>query len=61
VAIPEHVLALVVRLEVARSEKGWKDASHLRDGISALDFEIEDTAQGPHVRQRKHALPSGGV
>ncbi len=56
--IPKEVLELVKQREVARSEKRWKNADSLRDDVYALGFEIEDTAQGPHVKPRKHEPPT---
>jgi cysteinyl-tRNA synthetase len=50
--VPETILALVEQRQQARKEKRWKDADALRAQVHAAGFEIEDTPQGPRVRQR---------
>jgi cysteinyl-tRNA synthetase len=51
--VPETILALVEQRQQARKEKRWKDADALREQVHSAGFEIEDTPQGPRVRQRK--------
>lgn len=52
--VPETILALVEQRQQARKEKRWKDADSLREQVHAAGYEIEDTPQGPRVRQRKN-------
>ncbi len=52
--VPEAILALVEQRQQARKEKRWKDADALRGQVHAAGYEIEDTPQGPRVRQRKN-------
>lgn len=54
IIIPEAILALVEQRQQARKEKRWKDADILREQVHAAGYEIEDTPQGPRVRQRKN-------
>ena len=51
--IPDEIMALVQMRQQARVEKRWKDADALRAKMSSAGFEIEDSAKGPRVRQRK--------
>lgn len=43
------VEALLAARSVARSERNWGAADAVRDGLAALGFSIEDTAQGSRV------------
>jgi cysteinyl-tRNA synthetase len=52
--VPETILALVEQRQQARKEKRWKDADALREQVHAAGYEIEDTPQGPRVRQQKN-------
>jgi cysteinyl-tRNA synthetase len=52
-AIPAEILTLVQQRQQARQEKRWKDADALRDQVTQVGFEIEDTPQGPRVKRRK--------
>lgn len=54
VEIPEDVLALVEKRNIARSEKRWADADGLRDQVLDLGFEIEDTSNGSIINPRKY-------
>jgi cysteinyl-tRNA synthetase len=51
---PEAIWVLVEQRQQARKEKRWKDADALREQVHAAGYEIEDTPQGPRVRQRKN-------
>ncbi len=52
VAVPDEIMALVEQRQKARAEKRWQEADSLRQQISAAGYEVEDTPQGPRVRQR---------
>jgi len=43
------VEALLAARAVARSERNWEAADAVRDGLAALGFSIDDTAQGARV------------
>ncbi len=49
VQIPDHIRALVEDRENARREKDWATSDMLRDQISTLGFEINDTPDGPDI------------
>ncbi|MDQ5961987.1 MAG: cysteinyl-tRNA synthetase [Patescibacteria group bacterium] len=49
VVVPENILELVNQREDARKEKDWATSDMLRDQISTLGFEINDTPDGPDV------------
>ncbi|UCG24277.1 MAG: cysteine--tRNA ligase [Chloroflexota bacterium] len=51
--IPQQVLALVERRQLARVEKRWSDADTLRDEIAAAGFEVRDTPEGAKVKRLK--------
>jgi cysteinyl-tRNA synthetase len=51
--VPEEVLNLVELRRKARTEKRWSDADVIRNQITSLGYEIEDTPQGARVKQRK--------
>ncbi len=48
-SIPEALEALLAARKQARSEKNWAAADGIRDGLAALGFTIEDTANGARV------------
>ena len=55
-AVPDEIMALVQQRQQARAEKRWEDADGIRDQVSEVGYEIEDTPEGPRVRaQRKKA------
>jgi cysteinyl-tRNA synthetase len=50
--IPEQVMKLVnLRLE-ARQHKNWSEADSLREKISQLGFEVEDSPEGPKISKK---------
>ena len=51
--IPDEIMELVSLRQKARAEKRWADADELRQQVTALGFEIEDTPQGARVKRRK--------
>ena len=51
--IPDEILSLAQSRHNARSEKRWAEADAIREQITQAGFEIEDTPQGPRIRQRK--------
>jgi cysteinyl-tRNA synthetase len=51
--VPDDILALARQRQEARAVKRWTEADALRQQVSALGYEIEDTAQGPRVRKKK--------
>ena len=50
--VPEDIRSLVEERQQARREKRWQDADALRDTIRQAGYEIEDSPQGPRIRQR---------
>jgi cysteinyl-tRNA synthetase len=50
--LPEEVHRLVQSREKAREMGNWSDADRLRDEILALGYAIEDTRNGPALRQK---------
>jgi cysteinyl-tRNA synthetase len=53
IAIPPAVAQLANDREKARREKNWKRSDELRDQISALDWEVRDTKNGPKLTRRE--------
>lgn len=51
--IPQLILDLVAKRQLARAEKRWKDADSVRAEISAAGYEIMDTPEGPKVKPTK--------
>lgn len=51
--IPEEVQKLIELRQKARTEKRWNDADMLRNQISTLGYEIEDTPQGSRAKKKK--------
>jgi cysteinyl-tRNA synthetase len=51
--IPEAIITLVQRRQLARQEKRWQDADALREQVTQAGYEIEDTPQGPRLRKKK--------
>lgn len=49
--VPESVMDLITQREKARESKNWKSADELRNKIEHAGFEVEDTPQGPRVRE----------
>lgn len=49
VSVPSNIRLLVEKREEARKEKDWATSDMLRDQISTLGFEINDTPDGPDV------------
>ena len=47
---PDEVIAMMAERQHARAEKDWARADALREQVREVGYEIEDTAQGPHVR-----------
>lgn len=56
--IPEAILSLVERRQVARLAKDWELADKLRAEIVSAGFEIEDTISGPQLKKAKMDVPS---
>ncbi|HSF82608.1 MAG TPA: cysteine--tRNA ligase [Anaerolineales bacterium] len=56
--IPETILSLVERRQVARLAKDWELADKLRAEIVSAGFEIEDTISGPQLKKAKMDTPS---
>jgi cysteinyl-tRNA synthetase len=52
--VPDEILALVEQRSEARKNKNWAEADVLRNKISELGYEIEDTPQGPKVRRKRN-------
>lgn len=51
-AIPEEVLALAKRRELARAQKQWAEADALRDEIVSLGYSLEDSKDGSIVKKQ---------
>ena len=52
ISVPDEVLKMVeVRMQ-ARKEKNWDEADRLRNAITALGYEIEDSSDGAKVRPK---------
>ena len=50
---PGTVLALAERRQAARTERNWAEADALRDEISALGWQVDDTPEGPRLERAK--------
>jgi len=50
--LPERVRTLLAARQAARDRREWQRADELRAAISAEGYEIEDSADGPHVIPR---------
>jgi hypothetical protein len=50
-AVPEVVMSLVRDRDDARAQHDWAAADSLREALSALGWEVEDTPQGPRVKR----------
>ncbi len=53
VEIPEAVQGLLAQRKVARESGDWGESDRLRDRISRLGYEIEDSPDGPAIRKKK--------
>ncbi len=51
--IPQNVLKLVKLREKYRKEQKWQKADEVRREIKKLEYQIEDTAEGPKVKSIK--------
>ncbi len=56
--VPQEVLVLVQQRQRARAARQWQLADRLREQISAVGYEIEDTPQGPQVRRARAGEPT---
>jgi len=54
--IPAEIFDLVEQRQFARQEKRWQDADNLRKQVSDAGYDIEDTPQGPRVKQKKYVI-----
>lgn len=62
VVIPDEIMELLQQRQAARERKSWKEADALRDEIIDAGYEIEDTPQGPKVREgRSLRKPESGT
>ena len=52
--VPEEVIRLLEARQTARKAKDWSQADAIRDEVTALGYDIEDTPEGPHARKRKN-------
>lgn len=50
--LPEEVKETVVLREKAREEKNWSQADELREKLSSLGYDIEDSLEGPKVTKQ---------
>ena len=48
--IPQEILDLAKKRELAREAKDWKESDVLRDAILAKGFIVEDTPNGQKIR-----------
>ena len=51
--IPQNVLNLAKQREKFRKENNWQKADQIREEIKKMSYRIEDTSQGPKIRQIK--------
>lgn len=51
-AIPPEILSMAIQREQARKEKRWADADELRNQIASAGFVVEDTPEGPRVKEK---------
>lgn len=51
--IPEEVQALALQRQQARTDKDWAAADTIRDQLSALGYEVKDSADGPVISKLK--------
>lgn len=49
--IPAEIMQLVSEREHARQTKNWKAADHIRKQIIAKGYHVDDTKDGPRIRQ----------
>ena len=47
--VPENILSLVQKREVARENKNWEESDNIRNEIESLGYKVEDTEYGPLV------------
>lgn len=50
---PEEIRHLINEREIARQEKRWSDADHLRAQITELGWKVLDTPEGPKLEKLK--------
>jgi cysteinyl-tRNA synthetase len=50
--IPAEIIELVEARTQARKEKRWADADAIRNQVTELGYEIEDTPSGPKVKKK---------
>lgn len=50
--IPAEITALVEARTLARKDKRWADADAIRNQVTELGYEIEDTPSGPKVKKK---------
>lgn len=53
IKVPADVMKLVKAREAARKSKQWADSDRLRDEIGVKGFVVEDTPEGPKVREKR--------
>ncbi|MBP7058433.1 cysteine--tRNA ligase [Candidatus Gracilibacteria bacterium] len=51
VQVPDEVMELVSKREIARAEKNYGESDLLRKRITELGYEVEDTPNGPKVKK----------
>jgi len=51
-SIPQEVQTLAQKREQARKDQDWKKADQLRDKIQKLGYLIEDSSEGPKIKQK---------
>ena len=51
--IPDFIQSMVNERQLARKEKRWQDADHLRQKILDSGYEVEDTPEGPRLKIRR--------
>ncbi len=52
IEIPEEIQILIDQRKIARESRDWEQSDRLRDQISLLGFEIEDSPDGVRIRKR---------
>jgi len=51
--IPQEIRELTKQREEARRRKDFETADRLRDEIQSQGFNIQDSAEGPRIKQKK--------
>jgi cysteinyl-tRNA synthetase len=56
VEVPEEIMEIIQRREVARRTKNWAESDRLRDELKDLGWAVEDTSTGPVAKRLTHPI-----